>query len=76
MIILSINDSVYLQMLVRESGIRQNDIARDVNGVNCMVEGVTVPGFMVPSYHELLTVENVVSAISYLKSISMRDMLW
>ncbi|KAL9070291.1 MAG: hypothetical protein Q9161_004984 [Pseudevernia consocians] len=34
MIVLGINNGIYLQVLARDSGIRQNDIAKRISGVN------------------------------------------
>lgn len=38
MIVLGINNGIYLQVLVRDCGIRQNDIAKRISGVNGLVD--------------------------------------
>ena len=56
MIVLGINNGIYLQVLARDSGIRQNDIAKRISGVNGLVDWFFSPGFAIPSYKKLLTV--------------------
>lgn len=38
MVILGVSDRIYLQVLVRDSGIRQSNIAKEVSGVNGLVD--------------------------------------
>ena len=62
-------------MLVGYSRIRQNNIAEEVSGVNDLVDGVIMPGFMVPPYYEISTVEYLIPAASFVISVSMQDVL-
>ena len=55
-IVLDINDVVNLQVLVRDSGVLQDDITKRFSGFNGLVDRLFSPGLAIPAYQELLTV--------------------
>ncbi len=55
-IFLGINGGIYLQVLVRDSGIRQDDITKGFSGFNGLVDRFFSPGSVIPAYQELLTI--------------------
>lgn len=62
-------------MLIRDSGIRQNDIAEEISGVDGLVDRLISPALVVPPYQELLPVEYLMSCTGYPKLRSVRDVL-
>lgn len=75
MVILDVSDSVYLQVLFRDSGIRQNNIAKEISSVNGLVDPLISPGLVVPSYQKLSTIEYLIPATGYSGPRSVQDVL-
>ena len=54
MVILSMNNDIFSQVMIRDSGIRQSDIAKEVNSVNGFVDGFISPILGSPFLSEAL----------------------
>ena len=74
-IVIGVSNGIYLHVLVRDGGICQNDIAEEVSGANRSMDGVILPGLIVPSYHEPSTVKYLVSATGFPIPVSVLDVL-
>ena len=70
---LVVSDSIYLQVLSRNSQILQSDSTEDISSIEGLVNRSVSPYLMISSYQELSTFEYLMTG--YPKPRSERDML-